>query len=103
MGQLTILSNTAKNKIYKDLLDALLKGLESGKNTEKDAQESSGFILDNLEKITNQEELISFLETISNKWPVYHDVLLRIKEEHQENQDQQKIEDAREQIKNAVN
>jgi len=92
-----------KNNMYNLLVDTLLAGLETGSASHEDAQESSGFILDNLEKITNHQELLSFLETISDRWPVYHDVLLKVKEEHQTNQDQQKIEEAREQIQNVTN
>lgn len=96
-------SENDKNEMYNLLVDTLLAGLEAGTAAHEEAQESSGFILENLEKVTNHNELILFLEEVSSRWPVYHDVLLKVRAQQHERQDNQQIQQAREQIQTITN
>lgn len=68
-----------KKKIYEDLAEALIAGLEKGLIPEQDSQDSSAFILDNLDAIQTREELIRFLETLCRRWDIYREVYLEVK------------------------
>lgn len=68
-----------KKKIYEDLAEELIAGLEKGLILEQDSKDSAGLILDKLDKIHTREELIVFLELLSRRWDIYREVYLEVK------------------------
>lgn len=70
-----------KNQIYDMLADAMISALENGEIEEKEAAESSQYILDHFPNLENKAALIVFLEELSHKWRVYTTVLVQVKSE----------------------
>lgn len=94
------ITESNKNYTYNLLADILYNALEEESITREEAEEAATTILDTIETISTYNELMSFLETLSSRWPAFNKAIVTIKEEGLKAQDQQKIEQARQQLAN---
>lgn len=91
-----------KNKLYNDLLGATLGAIETNTLSFEEGQEVSIFVLANLEPISSKEALLSFLDELTKKWPVFNNACLSYKESASKIADQQEITQAREQLQEVI-
>lgn len=77
------------------LNDAYAQGVLSEDETPVIAQ----FILDRIDKVNNHQELLSFLEELSNKWPLFGPVLMIEKSQKNEENNQQSVDKIEQLIK----
>lgn len=68
-------NDSLKKDVKRKLVDALVNGLRTEKLSLKDMKISSNFILDKIDLIKNLSQLIVFLDELSQKWPVFSEVL----------------------------
>ena len=87
-----------KNNVYNSLADALIKGLENNSLTVEESQLSSQYILSGLETISTKEQLISFLEDISTRWPAYKETFIMVKEQELNQKDTQQIKEVQKEL-----
>ena len=87
-----------RKQIYEKLADDLIAGLEKGEMTTNDSEESSEFILSELEKATTKEDALLFLQALATRWPSYQNAYLWIRKEILQAQDQQQAQDVAEKI-----
>jgi len=87
-----------KDKLYNELYDALLAGLEVNSISHDDSQVSAEFILSSLEKTHDYNSLMFFLQDLSNRWPVYKDVYTRYKKNDNEKEDSEALAKTRNQL-----
>ncbi|MFA6005912.1 MAG: hypothetical protein WC775_05520 [Patescibacteria group bacterium] len=64
-----------RKKLYDQLVEIMIKAMESGEMSPDDARPSATFILDKLEGVQTQEALEIFLQELVAKWPGYAPVL----------------------------
>lgn len=98
MDNSTQISEEAKNIIYTQLADAMLEGLETNVLSGKDSETSAQYVLERLEAVTTQEELLSFLEEVSDRWPTYKNVYLSAKEDAMQARDNLQILETEKQL-----
>lgn len=72
-------TDATRTILYDELCDAMVEGLKTHLLQEESAQVSAQYMLQ-LDNITTYQELMSFLEELSNKWPAYKVVYLLVKE-----------------------
>lgn len=106
MDQLSsvIITEEFREKIYKELAEVMLHGLESGQVSVEDSKKLSIFVLDRMDNLKTYGELVSFLQELVNKWPVFKTVSLQLQDDLQdESFKEEKIEEIREDISNINN
>ncbi|GEM_PF-2258824 len=64
-----------KNVVGERLARRLARGLEDGQISLEETPAISTYILDRIDTITNQEQLTAFLTELSQKWPVFSEIL----------------------------
>jgi len=79
--QITVnpISDAARTILYNELCAAMIEGLKAHSIQYESAQESAKTILQ-LDSIKTYPELLTFLEEVSEKWPVYKPVYFLVKE-----------------------
>ncbi len=77
--QVNGVTDATRTILYNELCDTMVEGLKAHILEEASAQDSAQFIL-RLDSINTYQELVSFLEELSEKWPAYKAVYLMIKE-----------------------
>jgi len=87
-------------EIYNILADAMIDGVEKMEISEEESRKSAEFILQNLDPIKTRAELISFLEELCKVWPTYNNVYHRLINEQKVIDDQQKLAEVENSIKN---
>lgn len=85
-----LLTPEDKEKIYSRLRDALIVGLQNGTIVDEEGQKSAEFVL-TLDTVKTQEELLTFLQNLSTRWPAYETVYIELKTEEEKKKDQEKI------------
>ena len=60
-----------KDAIERKILEILANALDAGQIENDDAPDVARFVLDRIDKVTNQKELIEFLGELSSKWPIF--------------------------------
>lgn len=88
-----------KNVIGERLARKVARALEDGTVTLEQLPEISSYILDNIDTITTHDQLMTFLTNLSQKWPVFSDVLTMEEGEVQEKKEDQKIEQVEDLLK----
>lgn len=88
-----------KNVVGERLARKVARALEDGTVTLEQLPEISSYILDNIDTITNHGQLMTFLTELSQKWPVFSNVLTMEQGEVQEKKEDQKIEQVENLIK----
>jgi len=70
-----------KSEIELALARTVYTQLEKEEFDYEQAREVAGFILDNLDEVTNQQQLLLFLESLALKWSVFESLkgLMRLK------------------------
>ena len=81
-----------KNKIIQRLTLRIADGLEKGELTSEQYEEISSYILQNIDKTKNNSELLAFLEVLSQKWPIFSNMLTSEQTESTPDQSQGKVE-----------
>lgn len=89
-----------KERVGISVAKRLEEGIKKGLIDEDTASEIATFILNNIDKAQNSVQLIDFLEELSNKWPVFQQVLTIEQGEIAEEKDQQVAQQASDLIKN---
>lgn len=93
------ISSEYREKVYKELAEVMLHGLESGQISVEESKALSRFVLDNLDNVKNYAELSSFLKELVDKWPVYKAVSLQLQDDvKDESFKKDKLEEIREDI-----
>src|SRR3989344_6534746 len=64
-------SDEHKKEIEAKIVEDIVFGLESNKISETDLPRIADFVLGKIDNIQNHEELVSFLNELSEKWPVF--------------------------------
>lgn len=67
--------NAYKNRIGISVSKRLEEGIKNGAITEEEASKIATFILENIDKTKNTLEIVNFLEVLSQRWPVFQQVL----------------------------
>ncbi len=70
-----------RDRVYKELAQATLDGLDTGRITVEQSKEIAQFVLERLDGVNTQVELNSFLQELINKWSVFQSVSLKLQEE----------------------
>lgn len=91
-------NEASRKKIYDNLADVLITALENGKATQEDEIKSAEFILQELEKVKNKKDLLIFLKRLTDQWPIYDPVYVKILDEDAKVEVQKKIEEIKKQI-----
>lgn len=60
-----------KERAAKKLAMRLAQGLKKGEITLKDSTQIASHILDNLDKVTEQSQLVEFLDRLGKEWPIF--------------------------------
>src|SRR3990167_10740114 len=84
---------TKKNKVIKELTGILVKNLEADRILLDQGREISRFIIEREKTINNDQDIITFLDEVVNKWPIFYTVADNFK-------NQTNIENNTNQIKN---
>lgn len=95
-----IITAEYREKVYKELAQAMLDGLDKGTITIEQSDEISHFVLDHLDNVGTIADLIVFVKELASKWPVYQSVLLRLQDESQKDE---KIKGVQENINQITN
>lgn len=66
-----IFSAEHKELIERQTLEAIATALEKNEMTEADIPPISKFVLEQIDKIQDIDQLIIFLQELSNKWPIF--------------------------------
>lgn len=96
-GQIT---EEVKNEIYKKIVDIMLASLENGSMTAEDSEDASMFIIDRLDKTTDEFYLEALLEEFVDRWPIFSPLLQSKREEEAKIADEQNIANIQNEIKN---
>lgn len=100
MDDNTQISDEARDKIYTQIADTMIEGLEAGTLSADESQQSSQYILDRLDDVHTFQEAVELLKDVSERWPAYRNALSVIEKEGSEKQDEAKIQKAQEQLHN---
>lgn len=65
------LDDTQKKSVQTTLATMLITALEQRKITVPEMQEIANYILDSFEKIQTNAQMMSFLEELKGKWPIF--------------------------------
>lgn len=88
-----VFSEEDRKKIYDELADLMIDGMEKGLLSGPESKISAQFILDNLEMIKTHEEFKKFLSDLSKKWTVYLPAYTKIKESISKQEDDKKLKE----------
>jgi hypothetical protein len=91
-----------KNDIYKKIVDIMLVALENGAMTAEDSENASIFILDRLDKASDQFYLDALLEEFVDRWPVFSPLLQPKREEAARVEDEKNMQNISNELK-AIN
>ncbi len=98
MDNSALVTPEQRDAVYAKLADAMIRAMEAGAMDDTGSQQSSQFVLDRLETLSSREELMVFLEELSNRWPVYKEVYLSFKAEEVAIQDNTQLQQAQQQL-----
>lgn len=82
-----------KDLIGGQLIRRLARALQDGELTEEQVSEASGYILDTIDTIQDHSQLIAFLTTLSQKWPIFSESLALEQGEEKEVKEEVKLEE----------
>lgn len=88
-----------KNKAYEQLKEAMVNGLIKKDLSEEQAGESARYISFHLGAVESHEELMLFLDDLSNRWLIYKDACLALKKEKTQQEDQERLQKAQKELK----
>jgi len=94
------ISEETKNEIYQQIVDLMLIGLESNALTAEDSEEASMFIMERLDKATDEFYLDALLEEFVDRWPIFTPLLQPKHEAEAKVIDEQNIANIQNEIKN---
>jgi hypothetical protein len=80
-----------KDQIYAEMAETIISALESAQITVEESEKSAAFVVEKFDQITSKEQLISFLEELSNAWTVYRDLYIKVKGNDTKIEDEAKI------------
>jgi hypothetical protein len=92
-----------KKKIYDDLFDVFFIELKIKKLEVEEGRKIAEYILDNLETIEKKIDLITFLEKIYKKWPLFNNYFLKKKGELIQTDDKEKIKEISNKLNQFIN
>lgn len=73
------ITEESRKKIYDQLANAMIEGMEKGELNDEESKKSAQCILENLDDLETEEELIEFLQELSDNWPSYKSTYDNIK------------------------
>lgn len=88
-----------KNEVEKQIVDICISGLENKSITEDQMGDISFFVLERIDLVKTQEELVEFLEKLSQRWSIFSGMLEIIKGEEGVANERSKIENVENLIK----
>ena len=94
------ISEETKNEIYQQIVDLMLIGLESNALTAQDSEDASMFIMERLDKATDEFYLDALLEEFVDRWPIFSPLLQPKREAEAKVIDEQNIANIQNEIKN---
>lgn len=68
------LTDDRKRGIERKIVGVLIKGLYENVVTLADLPQMSGYLFENMIRVTNQEQLMAFLKDISSRWEIFTSV-----------------------------
>ena len=75
------ITEAEKKKIYDELAEYLISGLEKAEIFEEEAAHSADFVLKRLDTIATRRQLLEFLAQLSSKWDIYRPAYEKVKKE----------------------
>jgi len=60
-----------KTQIQRQIIQAMIQGIESNTFDYRQVYLVANFALEELEKVTTHPELVTFLEKLTQKWPIF--------------------------------
>ncbi|MBI2036692.1 hypothetical protein HYT17_03620 [Candidatus Microgenomates bacterium] len=88
-----------KDIVGERLIRRLARALGDGEVTQEQASDASSYILDTIDTITSREQLIVFLTELSQKWPVFSEILTLEQGEAQDKKEDEKVEQVEDLLK----
>lgn len=82
-----------KEKIYGELMNLIIDGLDKGVIFKEDAQDAAEFILARMEKVDTEKDLILFLDDLARKWDVFLPEFHLVKKNELINKVQQELQE----------
>ena len=79
-----------KKRLEKDLVDKALREYEDGKITREDLKNIADFTIQEMKKVNSKDDLFSFINAISNKWPIFKNIAI-IEKGHQKEEMETKV------------
>ena len=85
--------NELRTKVYEDLLQVMIRGLQDDKVNVEDSKLMAKFVVNNLDKVKTTQDVVSFLNELPKKWDLYRDVCVQLKYTEESKEDKKKLED----------
>jgi hypothetical protein len=67
----TLFDENLKNEVKASLLQSIISGLEKKTLSLAQMKASANYILDNIEKIKNYSQFMTFMDDLKTKWPIF--------------------------------
>lgn len=96
------ISDAVKKILYNHLAEVMLSSVENGTLSFEDGQISSQYILNQFDNLKTYPDLISFLQDLSVKWPIYSSVLTYLLSLEQEHKDEKKLDKIEEELQDMI-
>lgn len=96
------MNEDVKKELFVDVANIIIDALNTGKLMNEDAHKASGFILDKLNPITNEDEFKIALEEFVGMWPIFQPVLGKLKNAQAQQEDQQKMSEIQDKLKSFI-
>lgn len=88
-----------RDKIGMLLTDRLISALKNNEISEEEMPNVTSFILGGIDAVQTQEQMLTFLQDLNTKWPIFSSVVTVEKGESIEKRDEEKVEQMEELIK----
>jgi hypothetical protein len=81
-----------KNKIGERLTRKLAQAVKGGQITPEELPNISSYILTNIDNAKTNSELLTFLEEVASKWPIFSETLTIEQSQNAEDNKEEKVE-----------
>src|SRR5687768_16430809 len=92
-----------KEAKLRELLDIMIKALETGTMSAVDSEEASKFISDQFDNADDMHYIQSAVETLCDDWPIFKPALLSFKTQQAQHEDAEKIAQTEQKIEELRN
>jgi UDP-2,3-diacylglucosamine pyrophosphatase LpxH len=87
--------DAVKKKVYSELADAMITGLDQAQIIPEEVQKSADYILRYLNEAKTEDDLLLILGELGSRWNIYNGVFLKYKTEQIKRRDQQKLQEVK--------